>query len=47
MTVCVCVVCGVQVWLQYQSLWDMEPANIYGRLESDLTKWQKLLMDIK
>jgi dynein heavy chain 1 len=37
----------VKVWLQYQSLWDMEPANIYSRLESDLTKWQKLLMDIK
>lgn len=41
------MMCVVQVWLQYQSLWDMEPANIYGRLESDLTKWQKLLMDIK
>ena len=25
----------------------MVPANIYSRLESNLTKWQKLLMDIK
>ncbi len=37
----------VKVWLQYQSLWDMEPSNIYGRLELDLPKWQKLLLDVK
>lgn len=37
----------VNVWLQYQSLWDMESGNIYGRLEVDLAQWQKLLMDVK
>jgi len=37
----------VNVWLQYQSLWDMEPSNIYGRLEMDLAKWQRLLLDVK
>lgn len=37
----------VNVWLQYQSLWDMESGNIYGRLEVDLASWQRLLMDIK
>lgn len=37
----------VNVWLQYQSLWDMESGNIYGRLEVDLAMWQKLLMDVK
>lgn len=37
----------VNVWLQYQSLWDMESGNIYGRLDVDLSQWQKLLMDVK
>ncbi len=37
----------VKVWLQYQSLWDMEPGNVYGRLDVDLAQWQKLLMDVK
>jgi hypothetical protein len=37
----------LQVWLQYQSLWDMESGNIYGRLDIDLARWQKLLMDVK
>jgi dynein heavy chain 1 len=37
----------VNVWLQYQSLWDMESGNIYGKLEMDLSMWQKLLMDVK
>ena len=37
----------VKVWLQYQSLWDMESGNIYGRLDVDLAQWQKLLMDVK
>ncbi len=37
----------VNVWLQYQSLWDMEAGNIYGRLEMDLALWQRLLMDVK
>ena len=37
----------LQVWLQYQSLWDMEVGYVFGRLESDLTRWQRVLMDIK
>jgi dynein heavy chain 1 len=35
------------VWLQYQSLWDMESGNIYSRLDINLGRWQKLLLDIK
>ncbi len=41
------VMAYVNVWLQYQSLWDMESGNIYGRLETDLAQWQHLLMDVK
>jgi dynein heavy chain 1 len=37
----------VQIWLQYQSLWDMEPSTVYSRLGDDLTKWQRLLHEIK
>jgi dynein heavy chain 1 len=36
----------VQVWLQYQSLWDMEPHTIQTALGGDLHKWQQLLLDI-
>ena len=25
----------------------MESGNIYGRLDTDLARWQKLLMDVK
>ncbi|XP_055497118.1 cytoplasmic dynein 1 heavy chain 1 isoform X1 [Leucoraja erinacea] len=37
----------VKVWLQYQCLWDMQPENIYNRLEDDLNKWQALLVQIR
>lgn len=37
----------LQVWLQYQCLWDMQAENIYNRLEEDLTKWQALLVQIR
>lgn len=37
----------VQVWLQYQCLWDMQAENIYNRLGEDLTKWQALLVQIR
>lgn len=30
----------VQIWLQYQSLWDMEASSIYNKLGDDLRKWQ-------
>ncbi|KAJ1659203.1 dynein heavy chain [Dispira simplex] len=37
----------VQIWLQYQSLWDLEPEHIYTRLGEDLRQWQKILGEIK
>ena len=37
----------VKVWLQYQSLWDMEQGTVYGHLGEDLAKWQQLLHEIK
>ena len=43
----ICCLFLVQEWLQYQSLWDMEMVNITSRLEEDLSKWEKLLIDIK
>lgn len=38
---------SLQVWLQYQCLWDMQPENIYSRLGEDLNKWQALLVQIR
>eukprot|EP01129_Flabellula_baltica_P006002 TRINITY_DN2210_c0_g1_i2.p1 TRINITY_DN2210_c0_g1~~TRINITY_DN2210_c0_g1_i2.p1 ORF type:complete len:4545 (+),score=1094.61 TRINITY_DN2210_c0_g1_i2:1851-13637(+) len=37
----------VQIWLQYQSLWDMDSTEIYGRLGEDLDKWQEILRSMK
>lgn len=37
----------LQVWLQYQCLWDMQAENIYNRLGEDLNKWQALLVQIR
>ena len=37
----------VQVWLRYQSLWDMETNLIYNKLENSLEKWIKLLRNIR
>lgn len=37
----------VRVWLQYQSLWDMDQGAIFSHLEEDLAKWQQLLHEIK
>ena len=34
-------------WLQYQSLWDMEPAAVYARLGDELDTWHRLLCDIR
>lgn len=33
----------VDIWLQYQALWDMEATTIYNKLGTDLNKWQQLL----
>lgn len=45
--ICFIFVTAVQVWLQYQCLWDMQAENIYNRLGEDLTKWQALLVQIR
>ncbi|KAJ9053275.1 dynein heavy chain [Entomophthora muscae] len=37
----------VNIWLQYQSLWDLEPELIYNQLGEDLHKWQQILTEIK
>ena len=37
----------VQVWLQYQALWDMRIESIVDRLGDDLAKWKELLVEIK
>ncbi|XP_069694728.1 dynein heavy chain, cytoplasmic isoform X3 [Periplaneta americana] len=34
-------------WLQYQSLWDLQPDNLYGKLGEDINLWMKCLNDIK
>ncbi|KAM9964742.1 hypothetical protein ACTFIW_004524 [Dictyostelium discoideum] len=37
----------VSIWLQYQSLWDMDSSFVYSKLGDDLNKWQLLLNQIK
>ncbi|XP_012938795.1 cytoplasmic dynein 1 heavy chain 1 [Aplysia californica] len=37
----------VNVWLRYQSLWDLNPDVLYSRLGNNLVKWMKTLEDIK
>ncbi|XP_071963522.1 cytoplasmic dynein 1 heavy chain 1-like [Antedon mediterranea] len=37
----------VKVWLQYQSLWDMQSHNIYNKLGEDMVKWTQLLTEIR
>ncbi|KAF9161045.1 hypothetical protein DFQ26_004928 [Actinomortierella ambigua] len=37
----------VEIWLQYQSLWDLESQYIFNLLGDDLAKWQQLLLEIK
>ncbi|XP_041352869.1 LOW QUALITY PROTEIN: cytoplasmic dynein 1 heavy chain 1-like [Gigantopelta aegis] len=37
----------VTVWLRYQSLWDLNPDVLYGRLGSNLTLWMSTLEEIK
>ncbi|KAG0320600.1 hypothetical protein BGZ99_004425, partial [Dissophora globulifera] len=37
----------VNIWLQYQSLWDLESQYIFNFLGDDLAKWQQLLLEIK
>ena len=37
----------VEVWLRYQSLWDMETSLIYNKLENNLERWTILLRNIR
>lgn len=37
----------VNEWLNYQSLWDLQPDMLYGRLGTDIGRWMKGLTDIK
>lgn len=37
----------VQVWLRYQSLWDMETGLIYSKLDNSLERWIILLRNIR
>jgi len=37
----------VDKWLQFQSLWDLEPEYVFNRLGESLAHWQQLLIEIK
>ncbi|RIA96574.1 dynein heavy chain [Glomus cerebriforme] len=37
----------VNVWFQFQSLWDLEANNVYAELGDNLLKWQQILTEIK
>ncbi|CAM0135389.1 unnamed protein product [Umbelopsis sp. WA50703] len=37
----------VDIWLQYQSLWDLESSKVFSILGDDLSKWQQILLEIK
>ncbi|KAJ3389103.1 hypothetical protein HDU92_001163 [Lobulomyces angularis] len=37
----------IKVWLQYQSLWDLDSENVYHLLGEDLNRWQQLVSEIK
>jgi dynein heavy chain 1 len=37
----------VKIWMQYQSLWDIQSDTIVDQLGDDLSKWQQLLVEIK
>lgn len=37
----------VQEWVRYQALWDIETSSVYDILDTDLSKWQKAMTQIK
>ena len=37
----------VDKWLQFQSLWDLEPEHVHNVLGDDLAKWLQLLQEIR
>eukprot|EP01091_Cochliopodium_minus_P010435 TRINITY_DN2760_c1_g1_i1.p1 TRINITY_DN2760_c1_g1~~TRINITY_DN2760_c1_g1_i1.p1 ORF type:complete len:4604 (+),score=1553.39 TRINITY_DN2760_c1_g1_i1:76-13887(+) len=34
-------------WLQYQALWDMEASTVWSTIGEDLSRWEKLLLEVK
>ncbi len=41
------IVVYLDKWLQFQSLWDLEPDHVYDVLGEDLAKWLQLLQEIR
>ncbi|CAB4481707.1 unnamed protein product [Rhizophagus irregularis] len=37
----------INVWFQFQSLWDLEANNVFAELGDNLLKWQQILTEIK
>lgn len=37
----------IDVWLQYQSLWDLDNEQVYATLGEDLASWHQLVGEIK
>ncbi|KAJ2761490.1 dynein heavy chain, partial [Coemansia sp. BCRC 34490] len=37
----------VQIWLQYQALWDLQTDYVLGFLGADLMRWQAILLEIR
>ena len=42
-----CVDAYVKEWLDYQSLWDLQPDALVIKFGEDISKWMRLLSDIK
>lgn len=36
-----------RVWLQYQSLWDLEAEHVYATMGDSIAHWQQLVNEIK
>ncbi|KAJ3336987.1 hypothetical protein HDU93_001788 [Gonapodya sp. JEL0774] len=37
----------VAIWLQYQSLWDLEAEKVYSHIGDDLSKWEQVVHEIR
>ncbi|KXS20765.1 hypothetical protein M427DRAFT_130976 [Gonapodya prolifera JEL478] len=37
----------VSIWLQYQSLWDLEAEKVYSYIGDDLAKWEQIVHEIR
>jgi dynein heavy chain 1 len=36
----------VDIWLQYQSLWDLRPEQVFDELAEDLPKWLQIIQEV-